>query len=509
VTAAHLHELSHADLLATLSLATDLGVGLPAEHGLRACYIGLSIADEAGIARGAQGDVCQALLLKDAGCTSWSTQIAAFIHGDEIAARREMLFERQVGSPRDVLSWALRHMAADAPWPSRASSVADFMVHGRDFMREGFLNAGEAARRIAERLGANQQVQEALPALFEQWNGAGMPLGLRGDAIPVLSRIVALSSYVEVAHRTGGRAAARRIVRERTGSAFDPTLVRAFESVAERESFWTPVESSEVWPVVAAHAPTTTIGVDDFARCCADFVDMKAYWLAGHSRRVADLAQRIAARLGLAESDQEDVMLAGLVHDLGLVPVPSFILNKPDEDRTSQERSAVEAHCQVVRDLLGRNSDLRSVAEMAALHHAELDEHAPVGAVAVALANEFDVLTHFGPGRPALALDVALARMESAGRARSLPSAWTALLDAVGARASVRAPRRGWPRGLTDREVEVLRCLTEGLSRRETAARLVVSESTVRTHLEHIYEKLEVSTRVGAVLFAFENDLIR
>ena len=69
--------------------------------------------------------------------------------------------------------------------------------------------------------------------------------------------------------------------------------------------------------------------------------------------------------------------------------------------------------------------------------------------------------------------------------------------------------RTVWPAGLTDREVEILGLLTKGLSRREMAKQLVLSEHTVRHHLEHIYNKVGVSTRVGATLFAVEHGLLR
>ena len=68
---------------------------------------------------------------------------------------------------------------------------------------------------------------------------------------------------------------------------------------------------------------------------------------------------------------------------------------------------------------------------------------------------------------------------------------------------------REWPAGLTDREVEILRLLAKGLSRREMAEQLFLSEHTVRHHLEHIYNKVGVSTRVAATLFAVEHDLLQ
>jgi len=60
---------------------------------------------------------------------------------------------------------------------------------------------------------------------------------------------------------------------------------------------------------------------------------------------------------------------------------------------------------------------------------------------------------------------------------------------------------------LTPRELEVLRLLVEGLSAREVAARLFISEKTVGTHVEHILSKLNVKSRVQAVAIAFREGL--
>jgi ATP/maltotriose-dependent transcriptional regulator MalT len=62
---------------------------------------------------------------------------------------------------------------------------------------------------------------------------------------------------------------------------------------------------------------------------------------------------------------------------------------------------------------------------------------------------------------------------------------------------------------LTEREVEILGLLATGLSNRELAKRLFVSEATVKSHLSHIYTKLEVDTRAAAVARAIEQRIIR
>jgi DNA-binding NarL/FixJ family response regulator len=80
------------------------------------------------------------------------------------------------------------------------------------------------------------------------------------------------------------------------------------------------------------------------------------------------------------------------------------------------------------------------------------------------------------------------------------------VLEAAGS-APVRA-EQGYPAGLTEREAQVLRLLAQGRSNREIAAALVISEKTAGHHVEHIYAKTGVSTRVGAALFAMRHDLV-
>jgi DNA-binding NarL/FixJ family response regulator len=68
--------------------------------------------------------------------------------------------------------------------------------------------------------------------------------------------------------------------------------------------------------------------------------------------------------------------------------------------------------------------------------------------------------------------------------------------------------RRGRPAGLSDREVEVLRLVARGLSNSEVADRLTVSRRTAEHHVQHIYDKIGVSSRAAAALFAMEHDLL-
>jgi DNA-binding CsgD family transcriptional regulator/tetratricopeptide (TPR) repeat protein len=82
-----------------------------------------------------------------------------------------------------------------------------------------------------------------------------------------------------------------------------------------------------------------------------------------------------------------------------------------------------------------------------------------------------------------------------------------AIPDAARAAALAHWPALRGPSGLSEREVEVLRLLASGLPNRDIAAKLVISEHTVRRHLSNIYRKTGVPSRTAATAFAIEHGL--
>jgi HD-GYP domain-containing protein (c-di-GMP phosphodiesterase class II) len=516
-----------ADVLGALSAAADLALGMPEGHAARSCYLGMAIADRLNLSPEEKATVYYSELLMDAGCTSWAGYVATALMGDEMGARRDFYFYRDARNPFDVLGWLQEYMAVGAPAHVRARRILDFSVHGKEFAREALQNTAEVALRFAERLGMPGEVQSTLWCVYEQWDGKG-PNRARGDAIPIASRIVAVTSLLEAFHATGGRTAALRVAQGRSGKAFDPLLVEAFLSIAQDEAFWEGFEEDRVWETVLSMEPLSPHRffpeerLADVSMALGDFADLKSFYAAGHSRRVGDLAARIAGRM-LGESEAETVRLAGLTHDLGLVAVPSFVLHKAQEELSPAEWEQLRLHPYHTERILSRIPAFSAVIPLAGAHHERVDGQGyyrglagaqiPRGARIVAVADRYDELTHGLPGQPPLDAASALERLRAdAGKAYSedcIRSLEEEVLSDGPSRAGKRGSRRQeWPAGLTSREVEILRLLAGGLSRREMAGQLFLSEHTVRHHLEHIYNKIGVSTRVAATLFAVENDLL-
>jgi HD-GYP domain-containing protein (c-di-GMP phosphodiesterase class II) len=204
------------------------------------------------------------------------------------------------------------------------------------------------------------------------------------------------------------------------------------------------------------------------------------------------------------------------VHDLGRVAVPSGIWNK-ERSLSAEEWERVRLHPYYTERILVRCGPLKGLAEVASSHHERMDgsgyhrgSKAPslsAGARLLATADAFRAMTEPRPHRDALSQSQAADELNRACAEGRLDIACArAVLEAAG---QTRKPvGSAWPAGLTDREVEVLRLLASGLSNKEIARSLTLSPKTVGHHVEHIYAKLEVSTRAGATLFAMEQGLV-
>jgi len=105
---------------------------------------------------------------------------------------------------------------------------------------------------------------------------------------------------------------------------------------------------------------------------------------------------------------------------------------------------------------------------------------------------------------------VAAIKVVAAGEALLAPTVTRRLLDRFADRLPpVNDERHAALRELTDRELEVLKLVGRGLSNREIADRLVLAEPTVKTHVSHVFDKLDLRDRAGAVVLAYEAGLIR
>ncbi len=229
----------------------------------------------------------------------------------------------------------------------------------------------------------------------------------------------------------------------------------------------------------------------------------------------AELAAEAGTRLGLGEADVRLIRRAGLVHGLGRLGVSNAILDKRGPLGAGEwERVRLQPY--LTDRMLRQSETLAPVARIAVQHRERLDRSGyPRGlwgagisreARILAAADAYQAMREPRPHRRERSAEDAAAELRADVKAgRHDADAVEAVLGAAGHRVP---RRREGPAGLTPREVDVLRLLARGLSNKEIAERLVISPKTVANHAEHIYAKIDASSRAAAGLFAMQQGLL-
>ncbi|MFD7156937.1 HD domain-containing phosphohydrolase [Kribbella sp. NPDC059898] len=504
-----------AELVATLSYAADLGLGQPMEHCLRQTVIALRLADLAGAADTEREATYYLGLLMNAYCHADAAEQAEWF-GDDISFKGdsyEMLAMNTVQTAAFILSRLGAHGSALA----RVKRLAAFPVTGKRTVESWLTTHATLGSEFAARIGLGPAAVAALRQAYEQWDGKGVPMHLRGTDISLPSRCVQFAGPIEVMARRHGVPAATETARRHAGSLFDPGLADLFVRWADEvltgleTTDWTTVLEAE--PRLSRRVSGTEL--DEVLEAMADLVDLKSPYHAGHSRGVANLAAEAARFTGLPEAERTRLYRAGLLHDLGRLGVSNTIWDKPGP-LTALERDRVDLHPYLTGKMLLGIPAIAPSRTIAERHHERLDGSGyPRGLTAASLtaadrilaaADAYHAMTEPRPHRVPLIGDAAATQLRSEVRAGRLdPNASEAVLRAAGHRATAR---REGPAGLTGREVEVLTLLARGRPNKQIARELGVTPKTVSNHVEHVYAKLGVSSRAAATLFATSHGLV-
>ena len=152
-----------SELIAALSLATDLGLGEPMEHVLRSCLISMRLGERMGLTDAERAEVYYVSLLAWVGCMSDSTEMSA-LFGDDIAWRADAA--RVDDGPRAMPWFLLRSAGSGAPPLKRARLRGQVLVAGGRAMTESMAANCQLTGQLAKRLGLGEAIQRSLQQVF-------------------------------------------------------------------------------------------------------------------------------------------------------------------------------------------------------------------------------------------------------------------------------------------------------------------------------------------------------
>ena len=307
------------EILSALSFALDVTEGARPGHSIRACLLGMRLGKQIGLPDQALANLYYALLLKDIGCSSNSARMAgAFAADDQMVKQHFKFIDREkLGKPnREALSFVWENVAPTANAWNRIRQIYRMVRSPGDLTAEMIEARCERGAVILHKLGMGIETCAAVYSLDEQWNGHGLPDHLVARDIPLLGRICAVAQHLDFFCGEFGPARAMDTLAERSGSWYDPDLVRAAESLHRQKALWAqclPDSDSEALRLtVLALDPgsSAALAARDIDLICsgfADVVDAKSPFMYRHSVATTEAAVLISKAMGLAP-DRVDVL---------------------------------------------------------------------------------------------------------------------------------------------------------------------------------------------------------
>jgi HD-GYP domain-containing protein (c-di-GMP phosphodiesterase class II) len=502
-----------SDVLSSLALAIDLGLGVPLQTVHRKVIVAVRLGKAAGLSEADLKRTYWIGFLRYVGCTTTSHD-DSYLTGDELA-----LGDLLVATDEEVMPLLQDRLTKDkTPIEAQAALDRAFAALGEGYFRRNHSMHCEAARLLASRLGLDPETQAGLLHVYERWDGQSQQQLAEGEGISLPMRVVQAAEIVAYFAPTRKSEDIRSLLRARSGTRLDPRLVTLLaEDIGH---FLEGLEVADLGDAVLDAEPGESLvlnedEIEGALSAIADFGDFKSPHMLGHSRRVAALAAASASAASLPRSDVAAVSSAGLIHDIGRVGLQAHLWSRSGElGRADRER--VRLHSYLTSRIFAENRVLAHLGSLGSTHHERLDGSGyhralsgpslTAAARILAVANRWCSLTEFRPHRKQLSEAEAARTISIEAKDRALDArAVDAVLTAAGQRGA--NTRRSASLALSEREIEVLRLVAKEETNPSIAEKLGLSTKTVERHVTHIYDKIGVSTRAGAAIYTLENGL--
>ena len=477
--------ISIADAVLSLAFIGDLSMGRPIDHSSRTAWLAARLASADGCSAADCRVAHDVALLRWSGCTANAEGFDDLL-GDDVVGRERLM---------------AMTLLVDAEQAAAIVPLAE--IHC------------EVSGDIAQQLGMDAEVEAGLRNIFETWDGRGNPGQRRGFEVPRAVYHVALASDLEILSRQRGLKSALAAITRLGDSKYPAALVGHLVREAPAWLHALGEGAAELQTTL----PAADVSQDARAvplELIADVADLKLPWLAGQSRHVAECAAATGSLLGLDAAARNLLRRAGLVHAMGRAAVPNHVWQRAG--RLSQaDREQIRLMPYWTYRAAARIPGLRAEAELASHAYERMDgsghyrnlsgpglsTQQRVIATAVALV----AVRSARPWRPPYTVDQAAGLLMDNVRSGQFDGQVVEAAIAAMSGETARAPSRA-AGVLSEREREVLRRISLGESNKEVARFLDISPSTVRTHMESVFRKLDCSTRAAATLKAFAGGLI-
>lgn len=216
----------------------------------------------------------------------------------------------------------------------------------------------------------------------ENFDGTGA-MKISGNNIPIESQIIRLADVVDVLYSEKKPSFKQKNkiinwVKENSKKIFSADLVDAFLNCSKRDNFWFNLENILSMDfILDSICPNLNIYLDiqqfeEIAYMFSEIIDNKSKFTAQHSRSISNLAYKVSKYLNYPDEKCIKMRIAGLLHDIGKLAVPTKILDK-NSSLSTDEFSIIKSHVYYTKIILDRIEDIPDISEWASNHHEKLN----------------------------------------------------------------------------------------------------------------------------------------
>lgn len=248
----------------------------------------------------------------------------------------------------------------------------------------------------------------------EYWNGHGYPMSKQGEEITAGAQLIRVADAFDVLLQNSSNKTSSEILgnmQDRTDKEFEKSIFSLLEKIMSDDNvFQSVLDVSKLTSLLFKLRDEVKVSDIDEKKdvmgtalsVFGQIIDAKHAYTSGHSRRVSKYSLLIAIGMKLPHDEVTRIKWAGLVHDIGMVAIPSSILDK-DSGLTIKEHSLLREHIAYTEKILEQVSCMKDLIPIAAAHHERFDgdgyprmlkdKQIPLGARILSVADTFDSLT--------------------------------------------------------------------------------------------------------------------
>ncbi|TGM01676.1 HD domain-containing phosphohydrolase [Leptospira jelokensis] len=500
------------EILISISIALDYANGRKPEFTLKLALVSVFLAKLTNCNQREIHFVYLASLFKSIGCTSYSSEEAEIFSGDDISFKS--LFSTVDSMNRVQALIQINQLRAESRWDDLKMKLR-LILDGNKIYKNIIEAHCDSAKMLIQEIQLDPEISAIINDSYERYDGKGTPNQKKANEIHFLSRILSLSYYfVSLSEIMDSKTIRKRLVKSKA-SMFDPNLVDSLLQFLDELLIM--IQSDSIHDDALFVSPNIYVShLQSVAKMISYLPDFKSKYTSLHSKKVSELAVYLAKKLKLSEVEQNKVYISALLMNIGMVCIPSGILEKKGNLNRS-ERERIETHTFFTDQILRKSKLLTPYIEYCISHHENskgTGYHRRVKELSIAqsiliYADKVVALASERSYRNAFSNEDILSIVKNEVREGYLDKNIFPFVEEYLGFKKKKIERKENKYSLTEREIQVLELIAEGNTNKQIGLILKLSARTVQHHTIHIYEKMGVKTRSAAVMIGYKEKILQ